>query len=632
MTPEFRSHCNGNSNINGNISGNSNGNISGNSNISGNGNVSGNGKCNICQESVARYSRADHSRCSTKPKRHSLGSRRTGRPPKLVAFLLPLIAMMMATTTTITTMIQSVWQEQRRHRLFGALAVSAFVMEAPPRGGQGRGSGSGSGSGRHNAIRHRWMCHSGQRITSAKSDVSFRNAGSLLWFSSPGTTTRASVVSSSVLSRSMSLSSFASSSTSKNNSEATPPPNERARLLNECLDRLLHHTHTAEDETKPKTETPSAHIMEAALRSLRDPSSGYDQRFGRPALRAYRSFVYPKKLPPGLLVQQSNGNGNGNDDDDDDDSNGNGNYDSQSPNQTAMGVNEDPILLEAAAQRTANQIDFLIKRQTSKRTEAIRNHDPETLAPGATNTDSGTNQNEKTLFPITLVLDNLRGSFNVGSIFRTAEACGVSEIRTCGITPHPNGSGAEKVAKSALGADLLVPSRHFATTRMALEDLKQQPKQQGSNGNISSSSSSSDSLPLPPPLVVALETTAASHLYTGYDFRPCDCRNNDGHNDNDNDKNTKQKYGGIALILGNEVTGVDVELLAHLLEPQQEQQQQQQEQEQQKQRGGLVDAIVELPTYGQKNSLNVAAVAPVILYEIIRQWEDARANEDSEEK
>ena len=36
--------------------------------------------------------------------------------------------------------------------------------------------------------------------------------------------------------------------------------------------------------------------------------------------------------------------------------------------------------------------------------------------------------------------------------------------------------------------------------------------------------------------------------------------------------------------------------------------------------GRLVDLIVELPTHGQKNSLNVAAVAPVMLYEILRQW------------
>lgn len=79
------------------------------------------------------------------------------------------------------------------------------------------------------------------------------------------------------------------------------------------------------------------------------------------------------------------------------------------------------------------------------------------------------------------------------------------------------------------------------------------------------------------------------------------------------------------MILGNEVTGVDVELLAPLLRDEESE-------------GNsncststtsgeaLIDAIVELPTHGQKNSLNVAAVAPVILYEILRQWDSTNRN------
>lgn len=33
-----------------------------------------------------------------------------------------------------------------------------------------------------------------------------------------------------------------------------------------------------------------------------------------------------------------------------------------------------------------------------------------------------------------------------------------------------------------------------------------------------------------------------------------------------------------------------------------------------------LDAIIEIPMYGVKNSLNIAACAPVVLYEVIRQW------------
>ena len=111
--------------------------------------------------------------------------------------------------------------------------------------------------------------------------------------------------------------------------------------------------------------------------------------------------------------------------------------------------------------------------------EAIRNHDPSNVRTNSNAEDSdgedSTSSSFKT-FPITLVLDNLRGSFNVGSIFRTAEACGVSRIITCGITPHPNGSGSEKVAKSALGSEYLVETQYFPTTRLALMELKKNTK------------------------------------------------------------------------------------------------------------------------------------------------------------
>ena len=274
-------------------------------------------------------------------------------------------------------------------------------------------------------------------------------------------------------------------------------------------------------------------------------------------------------------------------------------------------VEADTIQLEAVAKRTANQIDFLIKRQTSRRNEAVRNHDDPNYSVEEKNDSSFSK------FPITLVLDNLRGSFNVGSIFRTAEACGVSEILTCGITPHPFGSGAEKVAKSALGADLLVPTAHFGTTYEALQSLKQR----GQEGTAQE-----------PPFVVALETTLVSKLYTSLDYRPYyepDAGGEKQGNDGNNEITKIQNNGrGIALILGNEVTGVDVELLAPLLQNEESNSSSKNPDDESYNHDALVDAIVELPTHGQKNSLNVAAVAPVILYEILRQWDtDSTTNE-----
>jgi tRNA G18 (ribose-2'-O)-methylase SpoU len=32
------------------------------------------------------------------------------------------------------------------------------------------------------------------------------------------------------------------------------------------------------------------------------------------------------------------------------------------------------------------------------------------------------------------------------------------------------------------------------------------------------------------------------------------------------------------------------------------------------------DIIAEIPTYGVKNSLNVASAAPIVVFEVLRQW------------
>ncbi len=60
---------------------------------------------------------------------------------------------------------------------------------------------------------------------------------------------------------------------------------------------------------------------------------------------------------------------------------------------------------------------------------------------------------------IEVLLDNLRSTFNVGSIFRTADGAGVRHLHLCGITPTPDHP---KVAKTALGAEYAVSwSQHW---------------------------------------------------------------------------------------------------------------------------------------------------------------------------
>lgn len=53
----------------------------------------------------------------------------------------------------------------------------------------------------------------------------------------------------------------------------------------------------------------------------------------------------------------------------------------------------------------------------------------------------------------------------------------------------------------------------------------------------------------------------------------------------------------IALVVGNELTGVDPRVIE------------------------IADVVAEIPTFGVKNSLNVASALPVVLFEVLRQWE-----------
>lgn len=70
---------------------------------------------------------------------------------------------------------------------------------------------------------------------------------------------------------------------------------------------------------------------------------------------------------------------------------------------------------------------------------------------------------------IVAVLHNIRSRENVGSIYRTADAAGVSKLYLCGITPRPPH---EKISKTALGAETWVPWEYFNQTWRLLEKLK----------------------------------------------------------------------------------------------------------------------------------------------------------------
>jgi 23S rRNA (guanosine2251-2'-O)-methyltransferase len=73
--------------------------------------------------------------------------------------------------------------------------------------------------------------------------------------------------------------------------------------------------------------------------------------------------------------------------------------------------------------------------------------------------------------PVIAVLENIRSAYNVGSVFRTADAFLLQEIYICGYTcipPH------KEIKKTALGAEDTVEWKHFATTSLAIETLHEQ--------------------------------------------------------------------------------------------------------------------------------------------------------------
>jgi 23S rRNA (guanosine2251-2'-O)-methyltransferase len=112
-----------------------------------------------------------------------------------------------------------------------------------------------------------------------------------------------------------------------------------------------------------------------------------------------------------------------------------------------------------------------------------------------------------------VICDNIRSLENIGSIFRTSDALGVSKVFLCGICgkpPHP------KIAKTALGAEKTIPFEYYRQTGRLIDKLKKQKIK-----------------------IVALEQDKKSIPYNKF----------------------KPKFP-VALLVGNEVKGVSKKILA----------------------------------------------------------------------
>ena len=76
-------------------------------------------------------------------------------------------------------------------------------------------------------------------------------------------------------------------------------------------------------------------------------------------------------------------------------------------------------------------------------------------------------QSEK--IPVIVVLENIRSAYNVGSVFRTADAFLLEAIYICGYTcvpPH------KEIKKTALGAEESVTWKHFENAGLAIQELQ----------------------------------------------------------------------------------------------------------------------------------------------------------------
>ena len=116
-----------------------------------------------------------------------------------------------------------------------------------------------------------------------------------------------------------------------------------------------------------------------------------------------------------------------------------------------------------------------------------------------------------------VLIDNIRSTHNIGSIFRTADGVGIRHLYLCGLTPNPDNNPA--ITKTALGAEKTVPWSYHPNAWQLAHTLKEQ-------GHC----------------LIALERTPASVPLLQFDLAQLEDRS-------------------FVMIIGNERAGVDPQIL-----------------------------------------------------------------------
>lgn len=111
--------------------------------------------------------------------------------------------------------------------------------------------------------------------------------------------------------------------------------------------------------------------------------------------------------------------------------------------------------------------------------------------------------------PLTVVVDNVRSLYNVGSIFRSCDAALVEKLYLCGFSPFPP---RKEISKTALGAEESVPWEYVYDVREVLHRLRGEGRRiaalEHTTGSISCFDLTPDLFPLA--VVVGNEITGIS--------------------------------------------------------------------------------------------------------------------------
>jgi len=91
------------------------------------------------------------------------------------------------------------------------------------------------------------------------------------------------------------------------------------------------------------------------------------------------------------------------------------------------------------------------------------------LSMGELNRKSVDEYKQAEKLPVVVVLENIRSAYNVGSIFRTADAFLLASIYICGYTAHPPH---KEIKKTALGAEETVDWKYFKNIGEAIQEIR----------------------------------------------------------------------------------------------------------------------------------------------------------------